>query len=261
MAATKLAFSVRVSAKTVHLVGSWDSYKGQLPLSQDSSKKSAWRGTFRFSGSTLKPGQTYWYYYVIDGYHVSHDPAKPSVVEPKTGRTLNTLNLLPSKSSSHSNSSAKSHDSSKKVSSSSKKSSSSSSRKSTVAQGRPVSRTDIRAPVPVKPTKSALSTEHGSAMVEHLVKQLDNTTLSENINWDDWSHSDDESDTCSDVPSLCSSGSIGSRASSTSLSSPGSTSPDVVSYRMVPQPVTDGKFNHEEWTETNIEIEDLQLQA
>jgi len=260
MAATKLAFSVRVSAKTVHLVGSWDSYKGQLPLSQDSSKKSAWRGTFRFSGSTLKPGQTYWYYYVIDGYHVSHDPAKPSVVEPKTGRTLNTLNLS-SKSSSHSNSSSKSHDSSKKSPSSSKKSSSSSSRKTTIAQGRPVSRTDIRSPVPVKPTKSALSSEHGSAMVECLVKQLDKTTFSENVNWDDWSHSDDESDTGSDVPSLCSSGSVGSRASSTSLSSPSSTSPDIVSYRMVPQPITDGKFNHEEWTETDIEIENSQLRA
>jgi len=259
MAATKLAFSVRVSAKTVHLVGSWDSYKGQLPLSQDSSKKSAWCGTFRFSGSTLKPGQTYWYYYMIDGYHVSHDPAKPSVVEPKTGRTLNTLNVLPSKSSSHSNSSAKSHDSSKKVSSSSKKSSSSS-RKSTLAQGRPVSRTDIRSPIPVKPTKSPLSSEHGSAMVELLVKQLDKTTFSDNVNWDDWLCSDNESDTCSDVPSLCSSGSVGSRAS-TSLSSRGSTSPDVVSYRNVPQLITDGKFNHEEWIETDIEIEDSHLRA
>lgn len=95
MSATQLSFSLRTSTnvKTAHLVGSWDSYKGQLPLSKDSSKAGAWKGTFRFSTSTLKPGQRYWYYYIMDGYHVSHDPAKPSTKEPTTGRTLNILDV------------------------------------------------------------------------------------------------------------------------------------------------------------------------
>ena len=64
MSATQLSFTLRTSSnvKTAHLVGSWDSYKGQLPLSKDSSKAGGWKGVFRFSSSTLKPGQRYWYY-------------------------------------------------------------------------------------------------------------------------------------------------------------------------------------------------------
>lgn len=64
MAATQLNFTLRTSTnvKTAHLVGSWDNYSGQLPLSKDNSKAGAWKGTFRFSASTLKAGQRYWYY-------------------------------------------------------------------------------------------------------------------------------------------------------------------------------------------------------
>ena len=65
MAAVQLSFSLRTSsnAKTVHLLGSWDNYNGQLPLSTDSSsKKGSWKGTFRFQGTTLQQGQRYWYY-------------------------------------------------------------------------------------------------------------------------------------------------------------------------------------------------------
>lgn len=64
MAATQLAFTLRTSTnvKTAHLVGSWDNYAGQLPLSKDASKAGAWKATFRFSAATLKPGQRYWYY-------------------------------------------------------------------------------------------------------------------------------------------------------------------------------------------------------
>lgn len=67
MATTQLSFTLRTSTnvKTTHLVGSWDHYAGQLPLSKDSSKAGAWKGTFRFSTSTLKPGQRYWYYVSI----------------------------------------------------------------------------------------------------------------------------------------------------------------------------------------------------
>lgn len=64
MSATQLSFTLRTSSnvKTAHLLGSWDNYAGQLPLSKDPSKTGGWKGTFRFSSSTLKPGQRYWYY-------------------------------------------------------------------------------------------------------------------------------------------------------------------------------------------------------
>jgi len=126
MAAVQLSFSLRTSSsvKTVHLLGSWDNYAGQLPLSKDktSSKSGAWKGTFRFQGATLQAGQRYWYYYIIDGYHVSHDPAQSSTTEPTTGRVLNILDV-PSEKSSH-KSSPKSSSSSSKHSSSDKERSS-----------------------------------------------------------------------------------------------------------------------------------------
>ena len=64
MSAIQLAFTLRTSSnvKTVHLLGSWDNYKGQLPLSKDAAKAGGWKGTFRFQGSTLQAGQRYWYY-------------------------------------------------------------------------------------------------------------------------------------------------------------------------------------------------------
>jgi hypothetical protein len=64
MAAIQLNFSLRTSSncKTVHLLGSWDNYNGQLPLTQDKSKAGAWKGTFKFQGSVLQQGQRYWYY-------------------------------------------------------------------------------------------------------------------------------------------------------------------------------------------------------
>jgi len=98
MSATQLSFTLRTSTnvKTVHLLGSWDNYSGQLPLSRD-GKAGAWKGHFRFQSSTLSPGQRYWYYYIMDGYHVSHDPAKPSTVEPTTRRKLNVLDVPKSK--------------------------------------------------------------------------------------------------------------------------------------------------------------------
>ncbi|PMB67655.1 hypothetical protein BM221_005823 [Beauveria bassiana] len=74
MSAIQLSFSLRVSSgvKAVHLLGSWDNYVGQLPLSRDktSSKSGSWKGTFRFQNTTLQTGQRYWYYYIIDGYHI-----------------------------------------------------------------------------------------------------------------------------------------------------------------------------------------------
>ena len=102
MSSTQLGFTLRTSTncKTVHLLGSWDGYKGQLPLSKDSAKAGGWKGTFRFQSSTLQPGKRYWYYYIMDGFHVSHDPAKPSTKEPTTGRQLNVLDVPKSGSGS-----------------------------------------------------------------------------------------------------------------------------------------------------------------
>lgn len=97
--AVQLSFTLRTSpnVKTVHLLGSWDGYKAQLPLSivkDASAKPGSWKGTFRFQGAhALKLGSRYWYYYIVDGYHVSHDPAKEHVVEKTTGRKLNILNV------------------------------------------------------------------------------------------------------------------------------------------------------------------------
>lgn len=66
MAAVQLSFSLRTSSnvRTVHLLGSWDNYAGQLPLSKD-TKPGAWKGTFRFQNSVLAPGKRYWYYVCI----------------------------------------------------------------------------------------------------------------------------------------------------------------------------------------------------
>lgn len=103
--AVQLSFTLRTSpnVKTVHLLGSWDNYKSQLPLSivkDRDAKPGSWKGTFRFQGAhTLKLGSRYWYYYIVDGYHVSHDPAKDFTTEPTTGRKLNILDVPGGKSS------------------------------------------------------------------------------------------------------------------------------------------------------------------
>ena len=95
--AVQLSFNLRTSpnVRTVHLLGSWDTYKSQLPLSVVKDAKSGtWRGTFRFQGSNaLKLGTRYWYYYIVDGYHVSHDPSKEFTTEKTTGRKLNILDV------------------------------------------------------------------------------------------------------------------------------------------------------------------------
>lgn len=160
----QLSFSLRVSSgvKTVHLLGSWDNYAGQLPLSKDrsSSKSGSWKGTFRFNNSTLEPGQRYWYYYIIDGYHVSHNPSEESTTEPTTGRELNILDVPKSKSSSHSSSKSSSKSSSRHSSSKDKE------RRRTptldIPKGRPLSVSQIKAPKPMSPhaTKHILDSDY-----------------------------------------------------------------------------------------------------
>jgi hypothetical protein len=161
MSAIQLSFNLRVSSgvKTVHLLGSWDNYVGQLPLSKDktSSKSGAWKGTFRFQGTNLEAGKRYWYYYIIDGYHVSHNPSEASTVEPTTGRALNILDVpKASKSSSSSSSKSSRHSSSSSKDKSSKRSS------SDIPKGRPLSVSQIKAPKPVNPkaTKNILEADY-----------------------------------------------------------------------------------------------------
>jgi hypothetical protein len=201
MAAVQLSFSLRTSSsvKTVHLLGSWDNYSGQLPLAKDktSSKSGSWKGTFRFQGTTLQPGQRYWYYYIIDGYHVSHDPAQSSTTEPTTGRVLNILDV-PSdkshKSSSKSSSSSSKHSSSHKSSSSKhsssrEKHSSSSSRRESrrdslsvdVPKGRPLSVSQIKSPKPIAPhaTKYILESDYAAPTVEELTSRFSASTIGE----------------------------------------------------------------------------------
>jgi len=69
MSAIQLSFTLRTTpqVKTVHLLGSWDNYHGQLPMSRDPNKAAgAWIGTFRFQPGSLYPGQRYWYYVSVD---------------------------------------------------------------------------------------------------------------------------------------------------------------------------------------------------
>jgi len=209
MAAVQLSFSLRTSSgvKTVHLLGSWDNYAGQLPLSKDktSSKSGAWKGTFRFQGATLQPGQRYWYYYIIDGYHVSHDPGQASTTEPTTGRVLNILDVPSEKSSSHKSSSSSKTSSSKHSSSSDKRSSkhhssrdkhtSSSSRRESrrdslslsvdIPKGRPLSISEIRSPKPITPhaTKYILEADYAAPTVEELTSRFSTTTINEDYDY------------------------------------------------------------------------------
>ncbi|KAM0804377.1 hypothetical protein BDR22DRAFT_885638 [Usnea florida] len=98
MSQLSFTFTTSSKVKTAHLVGTWDGYRGQLPLTSQGS--GLWKGTFRFSEKTLKPGSRYWYYYIEDGFRPTHDKSARSQVEPSTGRTLNILDVSKSSSAS-----------------------------------------------------------------------------------------------------------------------------------------------------------------
>jgi len=204
MAAIQLNFTLRTSAncKTVHLLGSWDNYNGQLPLSKDTSKAGGWKGTFRFPSSTLKQGQRYWYYYIIDGYHVSHDPARESVTEPTTGRKLNTLDIPASKGGE---------------AVSAKASERKARRASTagVAKGRSLSPSQIQRPKPYKPnqTRQITTEQFVHPTVEMLAAKFAAAELDDS---EDDTDSSSDSDAESDVPSLSSRSSNNSTPSSAS---------------------------------------------
>lgn len=211
MAAIQLNFTLRTSSnvKTVHLLGSWDNYTGQLPLSKDSAKAGGWKGTFRFQGATLQLGQRYWYYYIVDGYHVSHDPAREFVTEPTTGRKLNVLDIPAGKAGAAApaakSSSAKRQ--SRRVS-------------ADMAHGRSLSPSKIMSPKPIHPnqTKQLVNGHYEHATVDALTSRFSQTTLDED---EDESEDDSEydSDSGSDVPSLTSRSSNSSSPSSVSSTS------------------------------------------
>lgn len=199
MASIKLSFSLRTTSnvKQVHLIGSWDSYKGQLPLSREGSK---WKGTFKFSSKLMQAGQRYWFYYMLDGYAVSHDPSKEFTVEPTTGRKLNILDVPAGESDKKEK---------KSSSSSSKRSSGRYSRE--IPRGQPAA--EIRSPKPVRPGHLARKLEE--AALSDMTARLDATHLSA---FDDDSEVD--SDAESDCPSLSSGGSsISGRSTPSSVTS------------------------------------------
>jgi len=208
MSAIQLNFTLRTSAncKTVHLLGSWDNYSGQLPLSKDTTKAGGWKGTFRFQGSTLKQGQRYWYYYIIDGYHVSHDPARESVTEPTTGRKLNTLDIPKSTSTRQEAPSSKSLRHERRISS------------SNVPKGRSLSPSKIQSPKPTKPheTRNVTQEKFMHPTVEMLAAKFASQQLEEESE-DSSSEEDSDSESdASDVPSLSSRSSNSSTPSSVS---------------------------------------------
>jgi hypothetical protein len=205
MAAIQLNFTLRTSAncKTVHLLGSWDGYQGQLPLSKDSKKSGGWVGSFKFQGATLKQGQRYWYYYIIDGYHVSHDPAREFTTEPTTGRKLNILDIPAKKTATQTTSS--SNRQSRRISTAS------------IPKGRGISPSRIAAPRPQRPheTRQVINTQYDKATLEALTSRLAHQHLDDSSDSDSFIDSDDESD----VPSLTSRSSNSSSPSSISSSS------------------------------------------
>jgi len=217
MAAIQLNFTLRTSAncKTVHLLGSWDNYAGQLPLSKDSTKAGGWKGTFRFQGNTLKQGQRYWYYYIIDGYHVSHDPARESVTEPTTQRKLNVLDIPSAKGVPAASSEAAARAAAKAARHERRVSS------ATVPKGRSLSPSQIKSPHPTRPTETSQirSEKWPSNEIDQLSRKFASADISSS---EDESSSEEESDSDveSDVPSLSSSRS----ANSSSPSSVSSTS-------------------------------------
>jgi len=211
MAAIQLNFTLRTTpgCKSVHLLGSWDNYQGQLPLSKASSKSGSWTGTFRFQGGTMQQGQRYWYYYIMDGYHVSHDPAHESVVEPTTGRKLNILDVPAGKSSSSRSS---------RTVEPAKRSSRRMSKE--VPRGRGLSPSQIKSPMPYNPVQTAhlVAADYSKASVDQLTARFGHANL------EDDDSSDSDSDADSDVPSLTSSRTSNSSSPSSVSSSSSSCS-------------------------------------
>jgi hypothetical protein len=195
MAATQLSFALRTTAnvKTVHLIGSWDGYQGQIPLSRSGSKSGSWSGSFRFQSTILVPGQRYWFYYMLDGYQVSHDPSREFTTEPTTGRKLNVLDVPASASTADKRAARR--------------------QSRAIPQGRSVSPAAIRCPKPQRPGQTAniVAGNYAQATLEAINARFAEASLDDD--------SDSDSDCDSDVPSLSSGSSRSACSSPSSVSS------------------------------------------
>jgi len=202
----QLTFTLRTSpnVRTVHLLGSWDGYKSQLPLSiiKDAAKPGSWKGTFRFQGAhALKLGSRYWYYYIVDGYHVSHDPAKEHVVEKTTGRKLNVLNVPAATKAAPAQAKPET-----KINTATKS--------STVPQGRALSPGRIEHPKPQKPyaSRGLREADYEASPIDDLGERFAGTRLSDRHA----ASSPSELSECSDSSGTVFSSSAGSASSATS---------------------------------------------
>jgi len=105
MVATRVSFTLQTppTIKCVHILGSWDHYSSQLPLVKikEAEDAHAWGNTFEYQVTTLQPGKRYWYYYILNGYQVSYNTARVAIIEPKTGRALNILDVPTDESTSN----------------------------------------------------------------------------------------------------------------------------------------------------------------
>ncbi|TPX18545.1 uncharacterized protein E0L32_011583 [Thyridium curvatum] len=98
------------SINSVHLVGSWDNFSKPYLMERDSRRsRGQWRGCYTFKDimcdghdSTiakrdggLKMGETYYFYYELDGATETHDPSQPSTTACPflPGQTVNTLTV------------------------------------------------------------------------------------------------------------------------------------------------------------------------
>jgi hypothetical protein len=90
--ASGTTFTLRTPAhiKSCHLTGTWDKYTKRYQMNADKSAGPGWWTLTLKFGSSLPP-QRYWYYYILDGYFESHDPNKPTTIEPTRKITLNIL--------------------------------------------------------------------------------------------------------------------------------------------------------------------------
>lgn len=217
MSAPQLSFALRTSSsvKTVHLVGSWDSYHSQLPL-RESGRSGSWSGTFRFPSTTLRAGQRYWYYYIVDGCRAFHDPSKPSVTEATTRRELNILDV-----SSYAGGSASHPGPDYRSSTASRRPRHDEYHYDTMAHGRSLSPSNIQSPYPQKPYATrdivannyARSNRSAYVPVDALTQRLAAVSVSSRAGRSP--DRSDGSDIDSDVPSL------GSYSSRSGGSSPG----------------------------------------
>lgn len=95
------------SVNSVQLLGSWDNFSKCYKMERDSRRdRGQWRGCHQFQDTVplgakpkrtggLTMGETYYYYYEVDGSTEVHDPSMPStsVCPYLPGQTVNTLEV------------------------------------------------------------------------------------------------------------------------------------------------------------------------